>query len=138
MRRSFMKQIFAAAMLTCLLLSGEAVGQVPMPPAAAEQIELAKQAFAAGKYRDAIGAFKKANKLQGDACFHCWVGVAAASLKMGITKLPRKPPTRPSLSPRMTPTARQSTISRGISFRNRRTLRKTTPLQKKSTGQLRS
>jgi thiol-disulfide isomerase/thioredoxin len=51
-------------------------------PAFTEQFEAAKRAFSAGKYRDAANAFKKANKLQGDSCYPCWLGMAAADVKM--------------------------------------------------------
>ncbi len=51
-------------------------------PAFAEQYEAGKRAFSAGHYRDAIGAFKKANKLQSNSCYECLLGMAAAGLKL--------------------------------------------------------
>jgi len=72
-------------MLACLLaVSGEVtVGQAGpgSSPALTEQLEAARIAFNAGKYRDAANAFKKANKLQGDSCYPCWLGMAAVNMK---------------------------------------------------------
>jgi tetratricopeptide (TPR) repeat protein len=73
-------------MLACLLaVSGEvAAGQAGTGPSpeVTEQLQAASRAFSAGKYRDAASAFKKANKLQGDSCYQCWLGMAAADLKI--------------------------------------------------------
>jgi tetratricopeptide (TPR) repeat protein len=45
-----------------------------------------KSALAAAKYEDALKEFKKANKLQNDACSACLVGMANAMAKMGDTR----------------------------------------------------
>jgi peroxiredoxin len=45
-----------------------------------------KSALAAEKYEDALKDFKKANKLQNDACSPCLVGMANAMARMGDTR----------------------------------------------------
>jgi peroxiredoxin len=45
-----------------------------------------KSALAAGKYEEALKAFKKANKLQNDGCSPCLVEMAYAMAKLGDTK----------------------------------------------------
>jgi tetratricopeptide (TPR) repeat protein len=45
-----------------------------------------KAALAAEKYEDALKGFKKANKMQNDACSACLVGMANAMARMGDTR----------------------------------------------------
>lgn len=45
-----------------------------------------KSALAADKYEDALKAFKRANKLQNDACSPCLVGMANTLARMGDTR----------------------------------------------------
>ncbi len=54
-------------------------------PAFAEQFEAGKRALNDGHYKDALGALKKAVKLQED-CFACYTGLAVANLKLGEEK----------------------------------------------------
>jgi peroxiredoxin len=51
-------------------------------PQFTEQFEAGKRALEGGHYRDALGSFKKANKLQGNSCYPCLLGMAHADLKL--------------------------------------------------------
>jgi len=71
--------------LTTLLLAGKmVVGQTaPAPdPVFTEQFQAGKRALSEGRYKDALGAFKKANKAQNDSCGACYLGMAAADMKL--------------------------------------------------------
>jgi peroxiredoxin len=52
-------------------------------PAFKEQFEQGRQALKAGKYKEAIEALKKANKLQGDACAECYLLLGVAYYRTG-------------------------------------------------------
>jgi tetratricopeptide (TPR) repeat protein len=52
-------------------------------PAFKEQLEQGQQALKAGKYKDAIEALKKANKLQNNSCGECYLLLAVAYYKSG-------------------------------------------------------
>jgi len=78
--------------ITLIALSGLcftlriAAQSAPNPnPAFNEQFEAGKRALADGRYKDALGALKKAIKLQQD-CYACYAGLAAANLKLGDEK----------------------------------------------------
>ena len=47
-----------------------------LDPATLGLIQQGEDAFKAGHYDKAEAAFRKANKLQHDACFACWLGIA--------------------------------------------------------------
>jgi peroxiredoxin len=79
-------RVLMLAALTCCWI---AVGEVATAqtgavanPAFTEQFEAGNRALSTGHYRDAIGSFKKANKLQDNACSQCFLGMAAAGLKL--------------------------------------------------------
>ncbi len=48
-----------------------------------EQFEQGQRALKAGKYKDAIEALKKANKLQGDSCAQCYLLLGVAYYRSG-------------------------------------------------------
>jgi peroxiredoxin/Tfp pilus assembly protein PilF len=50
----------------------------PLDPAVQQQYQAGQQALSAGKDKDAIDAFKRANRLASNSCFECFVGLAAA------------------------------------------------------------
>lgn len=52
-------------------------------PAFKEQFEQGQQALKAGKYKDAIEALEKANKLQSNACAECYLLLAVAYYESG-------------------------------------------------------
>jgi thiol-disulfide isomerase/thioredoxin len=52
-------------------------------PAFKEQFEQGQQALKAGKYKDAIAALEKANKLQSNSCAECYLLLAAAYYESG-------------------------------------------------------
>ena len=52
-------------------------------PAFRERFEQGQQALKAGKYKDAIDALKKANKLQHDSCAECYLMLAFAYCESG-------------------------------------------------------
>jgi len=84
-----MKCRFGALFLACLVLVVfSSFFALADPPSGAfsDQIESARRAMSAKRYHDAISAFKKANKLQGDACYQCWLGIAASNLQMAEYK----------------------------------------------------
>ncbi len=58
----------------------------PLDPAVQQQYQAGQQALSAGKDKDAIDAFKRANKLAGNPCFECFVGLAAAYTRQGDLK----------------------------------------------------
>jgi thioredoxin-like negative regulator of GroEL len=57
--------------------------QPNLDPAVEEHLKKGYDAMAAGKYKEAIRAFKKANQLQHNSCDVCYLGLAAANLKLG-------------------------------------------------------
>ncbi len=76
--------LILAAWACCLTAMGEvSAGQSePANPEFTKQFEAGALALKAGNYRDAIGSFKKANKLQGNSCYQCLLGMASAGLKL--------------------------------------------------------
>lgn len=79
---------FSLAFLVCVLHPAIAVLGQSQPngsagnPASLEQFHLGESALAAGKYEDAISAFKKATK-QDKTCANCYLGLAVAYLRTG-------------------------------------------------------
>jgi peroxiredoxin len=55
-------------------------------PAMGPDYQQGKSALAAQKYEEAVKAFKKANKLQNDACSPCLTQIAYAQARMGDTR----------------------------------------------------
>jgi peroxiredoxin len=55
----------------------------PTDPPEQQLLSEGKKALSSGKYDDAEKAFKKANKIEHDACLPCWVGIARAALGRG-------------------------------------------------------
>jgi predicted negative regulator of RcsB-dependent stress response len=55
-------------------------------PAMGPEYQQGKSALAAQKYEEAVKAFKKANKLQNDACSPCLTQIAYAQARMGDTR----------------------------------------------------
>jgi thioredoxin-like negative regulator of GroEL len=81
-----MRQLRAAFTIVLLslsqtLLTAQAVP--PVDPAFKAQFEEGQQAFKAGKYKDAINALKKANKLQHNSCGECYLLMAVAYYRSG-------------------------------------------------------
>ena len=62
--------------------TGAAQSEPATTPQFTEQFEAGKRALEGGHYRDAVGSFKKANKLQGNSCYPCLLGMAHADLKL--------------------------------------------------------
>jgi thiol-disulfide isomerase/thioredoxin/Tfp pilus assembly protein PilF len=60
-----------------------AVGPAVVDPAVKEQLELGQRAIKAGKYKDAIEALNKADKLSNDACGECHLLLAVAYYHSG-------------------------------------------------------
>jgi peroxiredoxin/Flp pilus assembly protein TadD len=58
----------------------------PLDPAVQQQYQAGRQALSAGKDKEAIDAFKRANKLASNPCFECFVGLAAAYTRQGDLK----------------------------------------------------
>ena len=67
-----------------LLLAQEKT--TPLAPAVQQQYQAGEQALSAGKDKDAIEAFKRANKLANNSCFECFVGLTAAYTHQGDLK----------------------------------------------------
>ena len=73
----------------CLAATFPALTQSPphLYDAPTEQaVRRGNEAIAAKKYEDAIRAFKEANKLQRNACFDCYLGLAVAYRETGDAK----------------------------------------------------
>jgi peroxiredoxin/Tfp pilus assembly protein PilF len=80
--------VILTAIVTGFVLSTAFAAAQPEPaptPAFTEQLEAGKRALNEGRYKDAVGALKKAVKLQED-CFPCYTGLAAANQKLGDPK----------------------------------------------------
>lgn len=76
--------ILAFLVGSAVLLTAQA-GQ-SSDPAFQQQFARGDQALKDGKYKDAIDAFKKANKLQGNSCGECYLLTAVASYRSGEIK----------------------------------------------------
>ena len=81
-----MRKIRAAltwVLAVCLPASLAAQGGQSDDPAFKERFEQGQQALKAGKYKDAIDALKKANKLQHNSCAECYLMLAFAYCESG-------------------------------------------------------
>lgn len=58
----------------------------PLDPAVQQQYQDGRQALSAGKDKDAIDAFKRANKLARNPCAECYMGLAIAYTRLGDLK----------------------------------------------------
>lgn len=77
-------KLFAGAL--CLAVIGTAIearAQTAAAPAVQKLLARGNEALASQHYQDAEKAFTKAKKLQHDACFPCWRGIALAQAKLG-------------------------------------------------------
>lgn len=75
--------IVLAAGLSALLVAQAGQGA---DPAFKEQLERGRQALKEGKYKDAIDALKRANKLQSNSCSECYLLLAVAYYRSGELK----------------------------------------------------
>jgi len=81
-----MKHVALIALAAVVLTPGAPAQSVPNSnPAFTEQFEAGKRALNDGHFKDALGALKKAVKLQED-CYACYTGLAIANLKLGDGK----------------------------------------------------
>jgi len=76
--------VFVAIACCCTGIGETGVAQSgpTSSPQFTEQFEAGKRALEGGHYRDAVGYFKKANKLEGNSCYPCLLGMAHADLKL--------------------------------------------------------
>lgn len=81
MKRSRTRVCFFAVLSFAVFFSIQCAAQYDQPTEAA--LERARQANSAGKFTDAVKAFKEANKLQGNACSACYRGMALAYTSLG-------------------------------------------------------
>ena len=58
----------------------------PLDPAVQQQLQAGRQALSAGRDKEAIDAFKRANKLARNPCAECFLGLAAAYTRLGDLK----------------------------------------------------
>jgi peroxiredoxin/Flp pilus assembly protein TadD len=58
----------------------------PLDPAVQQQYQAGHQALSAGKDKEAVDAFRRANKLARNPCFECFVGLAVAYTRLGDLK----------------------------------------------------
>jgi tetratricopeptide (TPR) repeat protein len=72
--------LLLCALLHALPLASSSSGQQSTPdnPEVASLLKEGNEALAAKKFPDAAKAFKKANKLDHDVCYACWIGLAYA------------------------------------------------------------
>ncbi len=72
-------------MVACLAMGFPAamLAQQAPDPAVAEQLQLGREARLAGKYKDALDAFKRCIKLTKDSFADCQMGLASTYLQMG-------------------------------------------------------
>ncbi len=80
-RRHFALGLILAWFLGLLVL-GQSTQTSP-DPAFEEQVSQGQIALKAGKYKDALAAFKKANQLKGNSCGACFLEMAVVYLHMG-------------------------------------------------------
>jgi len=52
-------------------------------PAAAQALSEARSAFSAGHYKDALKAYRRASKIEREACFPCWSGIVQCQKMLG-------------------------------------------------------
>jgi peroxiredoxin len=81
--RSFL--VATGLALTFLTLAPNLRGQESgskIDPAALDLIQQGSDALKSGHYSKAEAAFRKANKLQHDSCFACWIGIAQAEKQL--------------------------------------------------------
>ncbi len=71
----------AVAVTPILLLQCSSAQQYSAQTQAA--LERARQASGAGKYAEAVKAYKEANKAERDSCFTCYLGMASAYVELG-------------------------------------------------------
>jgi thiol-disulfide isomerase/thioredoxin len=76
--------LLAIAISCCLVPGGEIIAQTGAAenPALTEQLAAGSRQLTAGNYRDALGSFKKANKLQNNSCYQCLLGMASAAMHL--------------------------------------------------------
>jgi thioredoxin-like negative regulator of GroEL len=72
-----------AAVGLLALLSPPLLADSPQPSASAERIAEGRSLHAAGKYKEAVRAFKEADKLANGACAECHLRLAASFNKLG-------------------------------------------------------
>ncbi len=68
-------------LLSCVSLAIGQAGTAP-DPGFTRQFDTANSAYKQGDYRKAVEGFKKANKLEGNSCYACCLGVAISSWKL--------------------------------------------------------
>jgi peroxiredoxin/Tfp pilus assembly protein PilF len=74
--------IHCAVVVSVVLPLGSQPSQTPANPAFQQEFQRGRDALQARKYKDAVDAFKKANKLQKNSCADCYLGMASAYLRM--------------------------------------------------------